>query len=508
MSQILHIFRKDVRRHRIEILAALIALGVYAWHEPRLWSATTGGELENFIGTVMLAILWAAWLFQIVHVVHGENLVGDNQFWVTRPYEWPKLIAAKILFVIAVVNLPLFVVQISFLHHAALAIFPNVPGLLFMQLFISLAIFLPVAMIATVTRNFGHVVLVALALVLYSVGIVDLYFAMPNANMTVWGHMPGPLVIALVLGVCVFVIVWQYARRSPWQARVVIAALLLAILLVIVTTPYRLLVAKTYPLPAAKQLPLAQFTVHARAAAPPNYGELPPEVTNVFLSLPLLISGVDGNVVVRGILVEIEGQDGSKVSSHWQPEFTRLSPESREWQEGFALKRQIFDKYREMPVNLHVSLALASYRDKNERRVVASTETFVIPDVGECWFAKPDSRELQCRSTFRKPLFVATTDADPTRCGWHVSANHGDVAYAVGQRSYQQDALPIPDDLLDPIENFGIAFSVRYANEPLLYPWGICPGTPLTFRTPTAYANSRAEFDVHGVRLSDYLPPK
>lgn len=38
------------------------------------------------------------WVFLTLRVVHGETLVGDRQWWVTKPYEWWKLLLAKELF--------------------------------------------------------------------------------------------------------------------------------------------------------------------------------------------------------------------------------------------------------------------------------------------------------------------------------------------------------------------------------------------------------------------------
>ena len=100
MSQILHIFRKDVRHHWPEILLSLALLIAFAFEQPRTW---TGQPIENrflsFLLGFLPALMVLSWGFLIVRVVQGETLVGDRQFWVTRPYEWPKLLLAKLLFV-------------------------------------------------------------------------------------------------------------------------------------------------------------------------------------------------------------------------------------------------------------------------------------------------------------------------------------------------------------------------------------------------------------------------
>ena len=38
MNQVLHIFRKDVRRHWLEIIVSLLLLVGFGWKMPILWS--------------------------------------------------------------------------------------------------------------------------------------------------------------------------------------------------------------------------------------------------------------------------------------------------------------------------------------------------------------------------------------------------------------------------------------------------------------------------------------
>jgi hypothetical protein len=38
--------------------------------------------------SVLLAI---SWVMLVMRAVHAEGLVGDRQFWLTRPYEWKSV---------------------------------------------------------------------------------------------------------------------------------------------------------------------------------------------------------------------------------------------------------------------------------------------------------------------------------------------------------------------------------------------------------------------------------
>ena len=106
MKQILLIFRKDAVRHWLEILIALTLLGIYAhWAlHPGLPTAMafsfTGMFLRQEFIVPLLVLFWS---FLTVRIVHGESLVGDRQWWVTKPYVWWKLLAAKVLVLLAFV---------------------------------------------------------------------------------------------------------------------------------------------------------------------------------------------------------------------------------------------------------------------------------------------------------------------------------------------------------------------------------------------------------------------
>jgi len=106
MWQVLHIMKKDVRWLFAEIgllVASNIAnVWMQARHpDPSIW----------YESCQLLTIIAAAHL--ITRVVHAEALVGDKQFWITRPYRWQSLLTAKLAFIVVFASLPVF------LTHAA-----------------------------------------------------------------------------------------------------------------------------------------------------------------------------------------------------------------------------------------------------------------------------------------------------------------------------------------------------------------------------------------------------
>src|SRR4051812_29086269 len=113
MRQIFHIFRKDVHHFWREIVVVLLLVALYGWREIRTWKqgaglmaygiGAFGGE---FVWGLMVVLLPLAWIFLITRTVHDESLVGDRQFWITRPYQWPRLLTEKLLFVLTFISVP------------------------------------------------------------------------------------------------------------------------------------------------------------------------------------------------------------------------------------------------------------------------------------------------------------------------------------------------------------------------------------------------------------------
>src|SRR5882672_3547232 len=104
MSKILHIFKKDIRRHWLEILISLALLALYTRRELHLWQNSSDMFFSSpfsflLSGSYIPFFLALSWVFLILRVVHSETLVGDRQWWVTKPYQWWQLLLAKLFFI-------------------------------------------------------------------------------------------------------------------------------------------------------------------------------------------------------------------------------------------------------------------------------------------------------------------------------------------------------------------------------------------------------------------------
>ena len=156
MRQAIHIFRKDAR-HCWPYIAAVLALAVVnAWQNSR---EIPSPSLNIDMNLPLLTGL--AWWLAIGAAVHGESLIGDRQFWVTRPYSWKSLLAAKLLFVAVFLGLPTFVSDCITLFASGFTPRPLIPGLLLRQCWLAAFLVLPFV-VAALTRLTGRFVLTGL----------------------------------------------------------------------------------------------------------------------------------------------------------------------------------------------------------------------------------------------------------------------------------------------------------------------------------------------------------
>jgi hypothetical protein len=88
MSQILHIFKKDARHLWPEILIslALTAAFVHVSFGGRSNFSRGDSPYLPIVVALLSALVPVGWWVLSVRLIHDESLVGESQFWITRPY--------------------------------------------------------------------------------------------------------------------------------------------------------------------------------------------------------------------------------------------------------------------------------------------------------------------------------------------------------------------------------------------------------------------------------------
>jgi hypothetical protein len=488
MMQMFHIFRKDVRHLWVELGVYAGLLAVFVVAEPYTWAgaAVSGIQLVMLAGLLKLLIP-VMWLSLVARLVQDEALVGDRQFWMTRPYAWGSLLAAKVLFVAVCVVLPFAVMQWALVARAGLELWPAVPAQGPELLLLALLVWLPFVAVAAVTRSVQRTFLTLLGTV------VVLGLLVPTlASMTLMAppRMVPPYTLgafAVVFGGgLVSVLVYQYATRRTGQSNGALVALVVLMMLVYVGF------ARGYGGGLVDALTRLRFPVAGGVrlvldGGPERYREHEGDVTKTTLqslvpvTLPLRLEG----------LPEWENLDGTYASVTVEAEgFRYVSPWVRatlaQTSVSVPMLGSILREVEGKKVRVHLSLVAERVVAEAPQRVTVA-ERFAAPGWGRCELTEsvvPNQNMVKCRYPFAVPTHMRVDNLVGGAC------NGGPQGRLVSSTTLNG---MMPGVGLDPV-----------VQEPLLLGAQVCEGTQLEFVKDRAVGRVRVEADVPGGWLGSY----
>jgi hypothetical protein len=508
MSQILHIFRKDARHHWPLILVSALLLLGYIWTDPRQWTAAflNVGDLPgNILIGLVRFLLPVSWLLLVVRIVHDEPLVGHRQFWVTRPYDWRKLLASKLLFAILVVNLPVFFAQMLLLKLAGFQIVTNIQGLLRMQVGL-LSLLIGAILVAALTRTLTQAILLMISCIIALAAVSPLLSLIPNFAVSYVNRIGDTFSQWLVVLATVTVILWQYARRRFWQSVGVLLGVAAIILLIDVASPYATLMAKAYPLADTQHPAPAQFSLSS--PTPPKSQPSPADLgSDVTLLIPVRVSGVapQNALILNAARLLIANSDGDHWDSHWKTQWGTLWPGDNSVGVSMVVKKSDFEKLKAKPATLTLSVAMTVYSESDSREIVVRDGSFVIPHVGVCRLLNHEAMPIVCRAPANFPSYMASFSAVQSTCASSQTTDSS-LSDLMGKTLIRGNH-PIAG-LVSPVAIFVIGFqevpppSPTFRGESRLH---ICPGTPIRFAVPIATGTSRVTLQTPNAKLADYL---
>lgn len=457
MKQVLHIFKKDAQQFWPEIAVSLAIAAALVWVLPMQWNGPAetvwGGNNNRMMSVMMIGrglsvLLVISWVMLTMRAVHAEGLVGDRQFWLTRPYEWKSLLAAKALFVGAFVVVPLAIAQCLLLVRAGLNPMASIGGLAFNLLLIVGMLVLPLVAIAAVTADFTRMTLTLLG-VLLGVGVLVFVITM-HMSLTVQGPLIGSLIYVaigdpflpsrdlistghhsqlpialLLLAVCATAVVVQYARRRTAISRMILLALPVALTVLVLLTAHGS--GPAHPFSDPTYAPLAS------GATPPVELTYAPDEKHTFyvskgenpvgVRIPIRITGMAADrAVIAGAYpkVTITGADGfvwSENTSEFYPE--KMMPTSRWTHDGFHIPRTIYDRLKTGPVTIALSFALSELQATKSVRMTMPMpgQDVRVAEYGVCSHKYVHQAMITCRTALREPpLTYASADWQETPC--------------------------------------------------------------------------------------------
>ncbi len=522
MKQILHIFAKDARHFWAEIFLSIAITAAFALFYPQQWVGPdhihgvmgkqgTVGYQFVIAGQILLDLVPLSWWLLITRVVQAETLVGDRQFWLTRPYEWPKLLAAKLLFLLAFLYVPFFIAQCALLAETGFSPFAYIPGLLYNLLLLTVIVVLPLFAVATVTSNFARMTLTLLGVFL---GIFALQASvqhfLPRHFTGIEGtSYTGQGLLILGLCLCAAVAVMQYALRRAVPAR----ALLFGIpALIVLCAPLSARIEQHYSrvdanYPAAATPPV-QLAYRPLAPGMQEW-ETYPDNGDVVIHASLEGTGVAlGTVLVPDAAkLEVTAPNGFHWASNWQE---TAAPKFYAGAEGsdvtVAMPHAIYEQLKAMPLTTRVTLALTQAKATSVSHLPLPRQDFSVPGFGICapltGFYSPFSQAtgLICRSVLRDPpltyIGVVWSNAP---C--NLPRPESDPGVQGAGWAGSLDRAPA-DPNISPVQqvNFNLSNGSRSGrNGESRY---LCPDSPVTFTQYERTGRTQASITIHDF----YLP--
>jgi hypothetical protein len=514
MNELLRIFRKDVRHHWIEILGTLVLLTAYTWHTIYRWGdAEPITGVWNVLWKAVMVLVPVSWCLLVIRVIQDESLVGDRQFWITRPYDWKSLAVAKLVSAVVFIHIPLFIAQVIMLDRAGFPAIHYLEGLLWMQLMIFLSVVLTSAVVAVVTSSIVQVLFCIVGLVLYGFGMGGLSSLFPDSDMPTSTDASEYWSIAVLAGLALLVIVLQYGWRKTWVSRLVILGVGLMSALAIIT-PNSGTLAKSYPLPGAGEQPAVRLDLHARDVTDAKKIEIPTTGKKISIEFEMTGSDVAHATIGRldGVMVTIQAPNGASWKSHWIGRYQEFYPGGVITSLPVEVDRKFFEQNRDTPVNVHFVLAVTGYRETDIRAVTAQPGEFPVTRIGTCWIGQPSyngGRWLGCRAPLKQPSFVARVDSSASTCVPE-PGDDPDLHESLYSWMLNDDSDPA-DFGITPVKFVEFYFTEQYSRRSELEkqesPLNVCNGTPFTLARPEIFQHTRVEAELDGVKLSDFLVP-
>ena len=421
MKQILNIFRTDTRHFWPEITISFAVVAAFALSFPIGWRPHPIGEMGRVNDLAIFKVfIPATWWLMIARLIHSESLVGERQFWLTRPYEWKKLMAAKLLFLAVWLYVPLLLAQCLVLAEAGFHPLPYTSGLLFNLFVESGFMIVPLVALATVTENFARMTLTLLGILAAFIAFGLLipgskgYDALPTHHHLV-------IYPAILLVFCAAAVVLQYAARTVWRARVLLLATVV------------LVIAASSALAHSRQDEVSrEYTPLSSAAAAPLQIAFAPDPRHplkllpserpgmVYIEIPLQYTGIPKESVVQpdNVRFSVSAPGGFQWTAPWWASYQwRYYPGEHHAEVQIMMSRELYDRLKSVPITLQLTLAITQLNIDKVAQVAAQAEDFDVPGFGVCSPHDIFFRAgLTCRMPLRDPALThieTTWSADP-----------------------------------------------------------------------------------------------
>lgn len=501
MSIVFHILGKDLRWLWREIVLFLLVTAGWTWQQahPEAWTWSNGKS-------VLPILFFVLWFFIVVRVVQGEALVGNREFWTTRPYEWDSLLMAKAIFLVLVLNVPLLASQVYQLFSAGFSFkWTWIPGLVFLGLAFAACLTIPAFALAAVTESLVQWLLAVAGLAIFAVVISWLPWDRLPPALNAADQATGAIAILMAGALVAFAIVKQYSRRKQRTAIALLAAAVLASIAIATLTPIGTLRDICYPHPSEPS-PIRLALQNSGSNNSREY-----MVTGFLPFKPALSIPIEGNTttpdtvaLIEGARLNLKGDGGWSWQSAWSKEAAEFSADGYQSMLVFDIPNQELEQLAAHHPAATVEVALAVYKLAVPRRIETGAASFEIPGVGLCHWDDPLSlsKDAECSAPLRAPdVVLSRLDSSENTC----PADDPKEKLPPGHSAigFIWDESPLPADFdLRPVRTINFRSYAWSPGIPDPHNKGyyrqasLCRGTPLTLRIGSLSSRMRVGFNL------------
>jgi hypothetical protein len=324
VRQAWHIFKKDARYLRWEVLLVLAFMGAF------VYSQTTRLDVDDDTRDLVIVILVACvWAFVCARLIQAEAIPGDRQFWLTRPYSRRSLLGAKLLFVVVVLSIPLLAADAAILAIDGFPLAENLTGLLLSILLINAGVLVTLCAFATLTRGLARWTLSALVAVGAFAGVKEM------ESTSGWGGvewMRSLAIVAIFFATGSVVLLLQYKGRRTVPSIAVMTAGVLAAWLFWSYAPSRVAFGIQTAF-SKRMIDTSQVKIEMRdegsqtfavpLAAPPKELLMPTPSTNAdqgpmkYVAIPLDVSGLSEGTRLSADHIRVSYEIQHPLDDNW-----------------------------------------------------------------------------------------------------------------------------------------------------------------------------------------------
>jgi hypothetical protein len=468
LKQVALIFWKDLRHLWRELILYAVLLTSFALASPQTWLGGPQSSFASLFVNLLKLLMTIFWLVLMARAVHADNLVGQEQFWLTRPYTWVAMLIAKLCFVVLCIVMPFVLMQWAMLFFAGLNPFAAKAGMALSLFRFALDVWLPFLVVTSVTENFSSAFTFLATMFLGWAGLLTLL----SSGMDMRTSPPYVEVIFGVLfgGLMLGILTYQFARRKTMHARFAIAAMLILFVLLVYGynraafgAPVKSLIRNHYSLNSSLRMVFTPTGVPYEE----RHEDMNVPRGEIEVKLPIQVEGLpsDWKIQDPSVAVQIKGSTGY-YAPPWQ------SAAVSKYGIAFLMPTELFNRLATSDVTVHLELAVEELRPERRKQFIVA-ERFAGPMSGICALIRG---KVICRYAYR--------EWSPTRVETRLC--NGELT---GAKLRHVPAGTVPDPVV---------------NEMLPFKGNACAGDLIDFIEYRSVGSVRVATDLNAISLRQY----